>query len=94
MVSHVFSTALNESVNWGWSMERVVKVMRWESKIMRLTLKPRMKAGEDWVDYRRRTSWEVRTQMEEDDSTDDGREERRIIGSPLLGPISTEMSLL
>ena len=38
-----------------------MRVQRWESKILRLTLKPKMKAGEGWVDYRIRTSREVRT---------------------------------
>ena len=46
MVSRVFSTALNGSVNWSWSTESVVKDKRWESKTLRLTLRPRMKAGE------------------------------------------------
>ena len=26
-----------------------------------MTLRPRTKTGEDWVDYRKRTSWEMRT---------------------------------
>ena len=31
-----------------------------ESKMLRLTFRPRMKAGEDWVEYRKKTSWEMR----------------------------------
>ena len=37
-----------------------MRVRRWESKILRLTLRPRMKASEEWVEYRKRTSWEMR----------------------------------
>ena len=58
--SHVFGTVLNGSVNWPWSMERVLKVKRCESKILRPTLNTRMKAGEDMVNCRKRTSKEMR----------------------------------
>ena len=60
VVSHVFSTALNGSVKWAWGVERVMRVGRWESEALRLTFRPRMKAGEEWVEDRKRTSWEMR----------------------------------
>ena len=43
-VCHVSSAALNWRVNWPWSMERVMRVKRWESKILRLTCRPSMKS--------------------------------------------------
>ena len=60
VASHVFRTAQNGGVNWLWSLERVVRAKRWESKILRQTLRPRMVAGEDWVNYTKRTSKELR----------------------------------
>ena len=59
-VRHVFSTAPNGSVNRPWSTERVAKVKRWESNILRLTFRPRMKTREDWVTYRKQTSKQMR----------------------------------
>ena len=53
------------SVNWSWSMERVIGVKRWESRILRLSFRSTMKAGRD------------ETQVEEDEFTNNGREERR-----------------
>ena len=59
VVSHVFSTALNGSVSWSLSLERVMRVKRWESKNLRLTSRRRMKANEELVECTRRTSREV-----------------------------------
>ena len=36
MVTHLFSTALNGSVSWLWSVTTLTEVRAWESKIMRL----------------------------------------------------------
>ena len=60
VVCHVFGTALSGSVNWPWSTERVMGIKRWEAKILRLTFRPKRKAGEDWVEYRKRTSGRMR----------------------------------
>ena len=42
----------------------MARVKRWESRILRLTLRPRMKAGEGQVEYRKRTSKEMRNMKE------------------------------
>ena len=54
VVSRVFSTALNGSVNCNWSATTMTKVRQWESQILRLTFRPKMKAGESWVEYGKR----------------------------------------
>ena len=54
VVSHVFSNALNGNVSWPLSLARTTEVRRWETQILRLTFRPRMGAGGDWVEYRRR----------------------------------------
>ena len=41
VVSHVFSTALNSSINWPWTVTTLTKVRLWESQIQRLTLRPK-----------------------------------------------------
>ena len=61
LVSRVSGAALNSGVNWPWSGERVMRVKRWESKVLRLTLRPKMKASEGWVDYKKSTLKEMRT---------------------------------
>ena len=60
VVGHVFGTALTGSVNWPWSGERVMRVKRWETKVLRVTFRPRTKAGEEWVEDRKRNSKEVK----------------------------------
>ena len=55
IISHVFSTAVNGSLNWNWTAETSRIVRQWETKILRLTLRPKMLLDEDWVAYRRRT---------------------------------------
>ena len=54
IISHVFSTAVNGSLNWSWTVETSRIVRQWETKILRLTLRPKMLPDEDWVAYRRR----------------------------------------
>ena len=49
VISHVFSTALNSSVNWTWNVCYARMVHRWETKILRLTFSPKMQPGEEWV---------------------------------------------
>ena len=50
MVSHVFfRTALTGSVFWPWSVAKATKRRHWESKVLRLTFRPKTRAGEDWV---------------------------------------------
>ena len=61
VVSHVFSTALHGSVNWLWSAARTTNIHNRESKILRQTFRPRMRTGEDWVEYRKRSSRARRT---------------------------------
>ena len=56
VASHVFSTGLNASVNWPWSVTTLTKVRQWESQIVRLTFRPEMKAAESRVEYRKKTS--------------------------------------
>ena len=58
----IFSTALNDSVNWPCSVTTLTKVSQWESKILRLTLRPRVTAGKSCVNYRKRTSRTVRAE--------------------------------
>ena len=65
VVSHVFSTALNSSVNWNWTNINARAVQRWETKILRLTLRPKMLPGEEWVTYKRRTARMMRIQWKE-----------------------------
>ena len=48
--SHVYSTALNGSINWPWS----------GALILRLTFRPRMRPDETWVGYKIRTSRSTR----------------------------------
>ena len=64
-VSVVFKTALNGSVNWPWCMERAMRVKRWEAQTLRLPFRPRMKAREEWVEYRKRTSRPMRAKWRE-----------------------------
>ena len=71
VVSHVFSTALNRSVNWLWIGERVMRVKRWESKILRLTHRPRMKAGEGGLQEKDFQGDD--NNVEENEATNDGR---------------------
>ena len=52
--SQVFSTGLNGSANWPCNVERVMRVKKWETKILRMTFRPDVKVGEGWVDYRKR----------------------------------------
>ena len=60
VLSHVYSTAVNESINWPWSVAMVHKVRTWEAIVLRLTFRPRMKPGETWVGYRKRTAQSLR----------------------------------
>ena len=58
VVNHAPSTKRNGS---GMGVGAVVtKVKRWGPQIMRLTLKSKMKAGDGWVEYRKRTPREMR----------------------------------
>ena len=61
VLSHVKSTALNGSINWPWSAAVINNVRAWEAKILRFTFKPRMKPGETWVGYRKKTAQSLRT---------------------------------
>ena len=56
VISHVFSTALNSSANWTWNINNARMVHRWETKILRLTFRPKMQPGEEWVTYKVRTA--------------------------------------
>ena len=60
VLSHVNSTPLSGSVNWPWSVAMIDKVRAWETKILRLTFRPRMKPEETWVGYRKRTAQSLR----------------------------------
>ena len=62
VISHVFSTALNSSANWTWNVYNARMVHRWETKILRLTFRPKMQPGEEWVAYKARTARMLRTQ--------------------------------
>ena len=53
-----------------------MRVKKWETKILMMTFRPKMKAGGRWVDCRRRTSTGAKGKVEEDETTDDGRQER------------------
>ena len=44
VVSHVW---------WAWNQENVQLLKRWRDHLLRLTFRPRMRTGEDWVTYRR-----------------------------------------
>ena len=56
VVSHVSSTALNCSASWTWNVNNARTVCRWETKILRLTFRPKLQPGEEWVSYRSRTA--------------------------------------
>ena len=45
VVSHVFSTALNSSANWTWNVYNARMVHHWETKILRLTFRPKDASG-------------------------------------------------
>ena len=60
VISHVFCSALNGSVNWLWSAARATKTHNWMSKILRLTFRVGMRTG-TWVEYKKRTSQTIRT---------------------------------
>ena len=62
VVSHVFSTALDGSVHWPWSVARMTRVRHWETKTLRLTFRPKMRAREGWVDCRKTSSRAIRAQ--------------------------------
>ena len=53
-----------------------MRVKQWESKTLRLTLRPRMKAGEGWVDLQEKNFEGDENIVEEDEATDDGRRGR------------------
>ena len=44
VVSHVW---------WAWNQENVQLLKRWRDHLLRLTFRPRLRKGEDWVTYRR-----------------------------------------
>ena len=52
VVSHVFSTALNGSANRNWTMTIARMVHYWETKVLRLTLRPKMLPVEEWITYK------------------------------------------
>ena len=64
VVSHVFSTALNGSVNWNWTVTITCMVHYWETKILRLTLRPKMLPGEEWITYKARTARVMRSRWQ------------------------------
>ena len=65
VVSHVFSTAINGSVNWNWTatMARMVRVL--EIKIMRLTLRPQLLPDGEWITYWARAVRVIRAKWKE-----------------------------
>ena len=48
VVSHVFGTALNGSINRLWSVTMLTEVRSWDFLILRLALWPNMYVGESW----------------------------------------------
>ena len=44
---------MNGGVNWAWSFDRVTTVKKGKSKIMKITFKSKVKAGERQVEYRK-----------------------------------------
>ena len=52
-VSHIFSTALHGNVNWLCRAARTTKIRQLESETLRLTFRPELLAGEEWVAYSR-----------------------------------------
>ena len=71
IVVHEKTECADDSMVVWWRTERVMRVKRWESKILRLTFRPKMKAGEDWVDQEEDFKGDER-QVEEDAFADDG----------------------
>ena len=49
--SHVYSTVLKGSIDWPWSGAMINKVRAWESQILCLTFRPRMRPNETWVGF-------------------------------------------
>ena len=50
VLSHVYSTTLNDSVNWSWSIDMLTRVLVWESKFHVSPFAPRCtpeRAGQD-----------------------------------------------
>ena len=56
VLSHVYSTVRKGSINWPWSAAMIEKVRARDAKILRYTLRPRMKPKEIWAGYRKRTA--------------------------------------
>ena len=52
-----------------------MRVKKWETKLVRLTFRPRMKAGEGWIQEKNFEGDE--SQVEEDETADSGRKESR-----------------
>ena len=65
MVSHVFSTVLNGSVNCNWTVTIARMERYWETKILRLTLRPKMLPGEEWITYKARAVRVMRAKWKE-----------------------------
>ena len=50
VVSHVLSTGAPNSLNSSWCQKGVKKIERWETKILRVVFKPKIKPDESWVE--------------------------------------------
>ena len=48
VLSHVYCTVLNGSINSSWSVAMIDKVRAWEAKILRFTFRPRTRPEETW----------------------------------------------
>ena len=64
VVSHVFSTALNGSVNWNLTVAIARMVHYWETKILRLILRPKMLPGAEWVTKKARIARVTRSRWQ------------------------------
>ena len=76
MVSHLFSTALGGSVKRLWSMKRVLRVKRWESKDTAINVQTKNESRRGPGGIQEENVKGDEGQMEDDEITDDGREER------------------
>ena len=90
MVSHIFSTALNGSVNWPWSMERVAKVTRWEFKDLETDPQTKNESLGRVGELQKENIEGDEGQKDEDEIADDGRRMPKTFGRPWIGPTTTE----
>ena len=54
-----------------------MRVEKWDTKVLRMTVRPRMKVGEGWVDYRKKLRKRCESNMAKDETANDDRKKCR-----------------